>query len=252
MFLRDTVHRMHFSQRDYNTHIRHCDGGDMEEPVRSVVPVSDASRAFSVLLPNPTRKLQAARQYHARRADCMQSQRFYKGFMLITRPEQLVLDFFRRYGHPIRPNQLDRAREVLSMLAIVLTATVYPSGLVAFVFVPVDVQWVWLGYQLFAMLAMHLYQFINGDHLGSTLNSAARALSHHRKVYLSDESDTWVLAMLKTTVMPNVETAGVEVKRKACEIFDQPRLSEPVGTQKVVVRKPVWRKSYMMPNPNAS
>ncbi|KAJ2989985.1 hypothetical protein NUW58_g3184 [Xylaria curta] len=90
---------------------------------------------------------------------------FSKGFFLINGPSDLVLQFFRHYGHPIRNRSGllgDRAREVISMFAVVALVTVYPAAMLAFIFAPVPVQWIWLGYQLYAVLAMHMYQFRGG------------------------------------------------------------------------------------------
>ncbi|KAL3444153.1 hypothetical protein BJX65DRAFT_174824 [Aspergillus insuetus] len=81
------------------------------------------------------------------------------GFLLIEGPEELVLQFFRHYGHPIR----NRCRESVQLLMIICMGFVFPVGLVCcLVWMPVSLQYVWLGYQLYTTLAMHVYRFTGG------------------------------------------------------------------------------------------
>jgi hypothetical protein len=82
---------------------------------------------------------------------------------VIEGPSELVLQFFLHYGHPLRNRKGllgDRVWEIRSILTVMGAILVYPGGLAAFTFAPVTTQWVWLGYQLFAMLAVHLIVLI--------------------------------------------------------------------------------------------
>ncbi|KAL2837291.1 hypothetical protein BJY01DRAFT_221129 [Aspergillus pseudoustus] len=82
------------------------------------------------------------------------------GFLLIEGPEELILQFFRHYGHPIR----NRARESVQLLTIIGLGFVFPVGLVCcLVWMPVSLQYLWLGYQLYTTLAMHIYRFTGGS-----------------------------------------------------------------------------------------
>ena len=81
------------------------------------------------------------------------------GFLLIEGPEELVLQFFRHYGHPIR----NRCREAVQLCIIICMGFVFPVGLVCcLVWMPVSLQYLWLGYQLYTTLAMHIYRFTGG------------------------------------------------------------------------------------------
>ncbi|KAL8365222.1 hypothetical protein RB595_004158 [Gaeumannomyces hyphopodioides] len=77
-------------------------------------------------------------------------------FMLVTGPPTLVLQFFRHYGHPLR----NRFRELIQLLAIAVFACLFPVGLLCSVmWMPPPVQYVWLFYQLYAVLAMHALRY---------------------------------------------------------------------------------------------
>ncbi|KAI0454255.1 hypothetical protein F5B21DRAFT_504541 [Xylaria acuta] len=77
-------------------------------------------------------------------------------FMLLTGPSTLVLQFFRHYGHPKR----DRLREVVQLASVVLFFCVFPLELVvSIVWMPVHLQYVWLGYQIYVVFAMHVSRY---------------------------------------------------------------------------------------------
>ncbi|KAL4908409.1 hypothetical protein BDW74DRAFT_100438 [Aspergillus multicolor] len=87
------------------------------------------------------------------------------GFLLIEGPKDLILQFFRHYGHPIR----NRVRESVQLATIVGMGFVFPVGLVcSSVWMPVWLQYLWLGYQLYTTLAMHIYRFAGGRMWGTT------------------------------------------------------------------------------------
>ena len=104
-------------------------------------------------------------------------------FMLITGPPTLVLQFFRHYGHPVR----NRARELVQILVIILYGSLFPVGLLCSVlWMPVTIQYVWLCYQIYAVLAMYVARYTSSDIWASTEESIARALS-------SDSGPTYML-----------------------------------------------------------
>ncbi|KAL4998391.1 hypothetical protein BDV10DRAFT_166956 [Aspergillus recurvatus] len=81
------------------------------------------------------------------------------GFLLIEGPEELVVQFFRHYGHPLR----NRGRESMQLLMIICMGFVFPVGLVCcLVWMPISLQYLWLSYQLYTTLAMHIYRFTGG------------------------------------------------------------------------------------------
>ena len=140
---------------------------------------------------------------------------FSKGFLLIEGPSELVLQFFRHYGHPIRHRKGafgDRVREVISMFTVIGSIVVYPGGLIAFIFAPTTIQWVWLGYQLYAMLAMHLYRFGEAEHIGTTQEWIARELSSHNSVCFDDGSGNRVVVQLGSSIASSVSEGRRKVE----------------------------------------
>ncbi|KAI9370417.1 hypothetical protein BJX61DRAFT_548957 [Aspergillus egyptiacus] len=124
------------------------------------------------------------------------------GFLLIEGPEDLVLQFFRHYGHPIR----NRVRESVQLAIIVGMGLVFPVGLVcSSVWMPVWLQYLWLGYQLYTTLAMHIYRFAGGRMWGTTeerlvgqfLQSGARGES--QVAYLGSADGRCVMAEMNVT-----------------------------------------------------
>lgn len=88
-----------------------------------------------------------------------------KGFLVIEGESSLVLQFFRHYGHPIR----SWARECLQIAIVVAFVLIFPIGLLcSIVWMPVGLQYLWLCYQLFTIIAMHVYRYGNGHHWATT------------------------------------------------------------------------------------
>ncbi|KAE8354027.1 hypothetical protein BDV28DRAFT_156539 [Aspergillus coremiiformis] len=146
-----------------------------------------------------------------------------KGFFLIEGPYQLVFPFFHHYGHPVRNRRGllgDRVREVISMLTVMAFIMVYPGALIAFVFAPVAVQWVWVGYQLYAMLAMHVYRFYGGKYIGTTQEWVAQALSRRRRLCVFDATGHGVVAELESSTVSTVAEGSQEVERLVCRVLD--------------------------------
>lgn len=151
-----------------------------------------------------------------------ESEDFSKGFSIIEGPSELVLQFFRHYGHPIRSRRVllgDRVREVISMLTVVAFILVYPAGLLAFIFAPINIQWAWLGYQIYAMLAMHLFRFGGGRHIGTTEEWVARELSNHKTVCLDFKNGNKVIAELEYTIVWSAAEGRDEVERQVQRIW---------------------------------
>ncbi|KAI6089417.1 hypothetical protein F4821DRAFT_275885 [Hypoxylon rubiginosum] len=141
---------------------------------------------------------------------------FSAGFFLIYGPRDLVLQFFRHYGHPVR----NRLRELICMFTIILFLFVYPAGILAFIFAPTKVQWIWLGYMLYAMVAMQVYRFGGVSYVGTTQSRLAKELGHHGKVIFDDSSGNKIFAELTRCMVNTVNEGRREVDRQAREILD--------------------------------
>ena len=78
------------------------------------------------------------------------------GFLVIKGRESVVLQFFRHYGHPIR----NRAREMIQISIVVAFGLTFPIGLMcSIIWMPIALQYVWLGYQLYTTTAMYVYRY---------------------------------------------------------------------------------------------
>jgi hypothetical protein len=141
---------------------------------------------------------------------------YSKGFFLIEGPPELVLQFFRHYGHPIRNRRGllgDRVKEVTLMSTVIAAIAVYPGGLIGFIFAPVTIQWIWLGYQLYTMLAMHVYRFGEGEYIGTTEEWIATELFRNGKACFDDGSGNRVIAQLESSIVSSVAEGREEVER---------------------------------------
>ena len=148
---------------------------------------------------------------------------FSKGFFLIEGPRALVLQFFKHYGHPERHRRGingDRPRELLSLAMVVLCILIFPAGLIAFVFAPQAIQWTWLGYQLYTILAMHFSRFCHGDYIGSTEAQLARMLRHQEPVRLCDARGNTLIAKLNIEVVDSVVHGRHEIERRLGKVLE--------------------------------
>jgi len=94
-----------------------------------------------------------------------------QGIFLIEGKESTVLQFFRHYGHPVR----SRVRERAQLAIIFGFGLMFPIGLVSsIIWMPASMQYLWLGYQLYATLAMYIYRYTN-SHLWATTEEALAA-----------------------------------------------------------------------------
>ncbi len=134
---------------------------------------------------------------------------FSNGFIIITGPELLVKQFFRHYGHP----QRDRIREGACMILVAASMLIFPAGVLLFAQASQDLQWVWLGYQLYVVLAMLLYRVIGGDSIGTTEEQLAQALDEQKAVSLVDDEGNVVIAKLTTIMVNSVARGREEVER---------------------------------------
>jgi len=86
-------------------------------------------------------------------------------FMLLTGPRAVVDQFFVHYGHPER----SRFREIAQLIIIVLMGAFFPFGLfVSAIWMPLKMQYAWLCYQLYVILAMLVARYYHGVESPST------------------------------------------------------------------------------------
>jgi len=86
------------------------------------------------------------------------------GFVMIEGQDDVVLQFFRHHGHPKR----SKAREMVQIGMVVAFTLVFPIGLVcSTLWMDDTLQKVWVGYQLYATMAMYVYRYAGG-HLWAT------------------------------------------------------------------------------------
>nr|CEG03512.1 unnamed protein product [Fusarium pseudograminearum CS5834] len=116
------------------------------------------------------------------------------GTILIeTSHPDILRGFTRHYGHPLRATLLDRTREILNIGIVYAFALKFPAELVVLAWAPTTVQWLWLAYQVYAVLAMHLARLIGWTGCGRTEELLARLLQKNGTTYLASGMSTCVV-----------------------------------------------------------
>lgn len=137
------------------------------------------------------------------------------GFAIIQGPPSVVLQFFRHYGHPKRDSgaagRRDRARELLSMALIYFFVLYFPAGLISSLWMPANTQLLWLSFQVYSILMMHVVRIIGWDNCGRTETRIARYLEQKKAVWLHCTDRLGIIACLETTDVPNVDSAKREI-----------------------------------------
>lgn len=109
----------------------------------------------------------------------------HPNFLVMTGPPAVVLQFVRHYGHPKR----NRFREVVQLSVVVAFAALFPLQLVcSTIWMSVPVQNIWLCYQLYCVLAMHVTRYSRRGSSSDTAEALAEALS--KDDYVFDEEGT--------------------------------------------------------------
>ena len=95
-------------------------------------------------------------------------------FMLLSGPPALVLQFFRHYGHPRR----DRVREVVQLLCVIVLGCQFPIELLcSMIWMPIEIQYVWLTYYLWVVITMHITRYCCIGHSATTEAKIAQAFA---------------------------------------------------------------------------
>jgi len=69
-------------------------------------------------------------------------------FLLIEGPAPVIRQFFRHYGHPKRSHW----REIMSIILVYAFVLYFPAGLLSLLWMEPTIQYLWLGYQVYAIL----------------------------------------------------------------------------------------------------
>ncbi|EXJ84420.1 hypothetical protein A1O3_05087 [Capronia epimyces CBS 606.96] len=137
------------------------------------------------------------------------------GFAIIDGVPSVVLQFFQHYGHPKRDSGVggrrDRTRELLSMALIYLFLLYFPAGLIGSVWMPSNTQLLWLGFEAYTIVMMHVVRIVGWDNCGRTEARVARYLEQKKLVFLRRADGEGIVASLETRVFPSIRSARREV-----------------------------------------
>lgn len=119
-------------------------------------------------------------------------------FLILTGPPSLILQFFRHYGHPIR----SRTREVLQLALIVISACLFPIGLVLSVTaMSGPIQYLWISHQMYLVLIMYISRYMSSALWASTEEMIAEKLARS-----PDGTFLWADEQKKQVVKAEVQT----------------------------------------------
>ncbi|KAL8811733.1 MAG: hypothetical protein Q9200_001566 [Gallowayella weberi] len=150
------------------------------------------------------------------------------GFLLVEGKESAVLQFFRHYGHPIR----NRPRELLQIIIIVALGLVFPLGLMSsLLWMPVELQYLWLGYQVYATVAMYTYRFTR-HHQRATSEARlaqkfAKSKDEERIAFLQDENGNVMKGKLTQIFVDNYGEGQKVLQEYLAKNPEQDRKGEP-------------------------
>ncbi|KAL2010322.1 hypothetical protein VTN00DRAFT_6129 [Thermoascus crustaceus] len=98
-----------------------------------------------------------------------------QGFQVIEGPEEIVLPFFRHYGHPER----SRWREIIQITVVVALGLTFPVGLIcSLIWMPIGLQCVWTGYVLYVTMVMYVYRYAHGHMWATTEERISETFTH--------------------------------------------------------------------------
>ena len=123
------------------------------------------------------------------------------GFQVISGPDELILPFFRHYGHPIRC----RWRETVQMVIMVTLGLYHPLLLVSsMTWMPLRVQLAWLVYQIYICCTMLIVRYCGGELWGTTEERfgealASAAVDKHGSVLIENQDGSMMVARIHRT-----------------------------------------------------
>lgn len=114
------------------------------------------------------------------------------GFTLLKGESRLILPFFRHYGHPLRETPADRTREICGIALVYLFVLYFPAGLLALLWMEPNTQYLWLGYQVYTILFMHISRLFGLGDTARVEEKIARLLQDGKEVCLrSGKAKVW-------------------------------------------------------------
>ncbi|KAL9102154.1 MAG: hypothetical protein Q9163_002654 [Psora crenata] len=117
------------------------------------------SAAFALdregILPPP----QGSQSAQQQQVKCFEVDMQSNGFLIIEGAEYALMQFLQHYGHPIR----NRLKETIQITIVVALGLIFPAGLVcSLIWMPVGMQYFWLGYQLYTTTALYVARYTKG------------------------------------------------------------------------------------------
>lgn len=97
------------------------------------------------------------------------------------------------------------------MALIYLFMLYFPAGLISSLWMPDNTQLLWLGFQVYKVLAMHVVRIVGWDNCGRTEARIARHLEQGKRVWLLRADGLGIVASLETVDASNVDRAKREV-----------------------------------------
>lgn len=132
-----------------------------------------------------------------------------RDFMIIEGSSAVVKQFFTHYGHPKR----SRWREIVSVLLVYCFVLYFPAGLLALLWMDPTIQYLWLGYQVYCILAMHIMRVFGLSGKGRTEEYVAQALEQGKQVWLSGRNGQAVSAVLVWMIVARAKEGQDQTKK---------------------------------------
>jgi hypothetical protein len=139
------------------------------------------------------------------------------GFPLITFQAPIcdeAFQFFRHYGYPIRSKISDRLREIICILDVYAYVLVFPAGLIALAWMNSITQYLWLAYQVYTILAMHIIRLCGWEGARRTEERVAKVLQVGKPAYLVGRNGA-LRATLQIESVPGIAEGRARVKGRA-------------------------------------
>ena len=136
------------------------------------------------------------------------------GFVLIiSRPPiaLTILQFFRYYGYPIRTSFADRANETISIIIVYVFVLNFPIGLFALLWMNKISQYLWLGQQLYCVVAMYIVRLLGWQSCLRTEERAAKLLLKDQQAVYYVGTEGCVKVRLEIEEVTSVGAARLRV-----------------------------------------
>lgn len=155
------------------------------------------------------------------------------GFPLIEGSETVVRQFFKHWGHPLRQSKIDRFREIGGIALVVAFVFYFPIGLLSMLWVPQPVQIMWLSYQLYSIIAMHIMRLRGSNGRGRLEAGIAEELVKGNEIVLKSEHGGVIMAKLTSTPVERISHGQAKVQEiiQAHEVSVQLRRQDSDDSQ---------------------